>query len=88
MPRVLILVQNEPAPSDRHVWNQATALQRNGYDVTIICPKGQDRGASHGASHASVRSTSSTRAVHRTSFCSPPSRCAAAARASSSTTTT
>jgi glycosyltransferase involved in cell wall biosynthesis len=43
MPRVLILVQNEPAPSDRHVWNQATALQRNGYEVTIICPKGQDR---------------------------------------------
>jgi glycosyltransferase involved in cell wall biosynthesis len=42
-PRVLILVQNEPAPSDRHVWNQATALERNGYDVTIICPKGQDR---------------------------------------------
>jgi glycosyltransferase involved in cell wall biosynthesis len=42
-PRVLILVQNEPAPSDRHVWNQATALERNGYDVTIICPRGQDR---------------------------------------------
>jgi glycosyltransferase involved in cell wall biosynthesis len=41
--RVLILVQNEPAPSDRHVWNQATALQRNGYEVTIVCPKGQDR---------------------------------------------
>jgi glycosyltransferase involved in cell wall biosynthesis len=41
--RILILIQNEPAPSDRHVWNQATALTRNGYDVTIVCPKGQDR---------------------------------------------
>jgi glycosyltransferase involved in cell wall biosynthesis len=41
--RILILIQNEPAPSDRHVWNQARALVRAGYDVTIICPKGQDR---------------------------------------------
>jgi glycosyltransferase involved in cell wall biosynthesis len=41
--RVLILIQNEPAPSDRHVWNQARALTRAGYDVTIICPKGEDR---------------------------------------------
>jgi glycosyltransferase involved in cell wall biosynthesis len=41
--RILILIQNEPAPSDRHVWNQATALTRSGYDVTIVCPKGQDR---------------------------------------------
>jgi glycosyltransferase involved in cell wall biosynthesis len=41
--RILILIQNEPAPSDRHVWNQATALTRSGYDVTIICPQGGDR---------------------------------------------
>jgi glycosyltransferase involved in cell wall biosynthesis len=41
--RVLILVQNEPAPSDRHVWNEAQALTRAGYEVTIICPKGEDR---------------------------------------------
>jgi glycosyltransferase involved in cell wall biosynthesis len=43
MPRVLILVQNEPLPSDRHVWNQCRALVRAGYDVTVICPKGVDR---------------------------------------------
>jgi glycosyltransferase involved in cell wall biosynthesis len=43
MARVLILVQNEPLPSDRHVWNQCRALVGRGYDVTVICPKGQDR---------------------------------------------
>jgi glycosyltransferase involved in cell wall biosynthesis len=41
--RVLILLQNEPVPSDRHVWNQSTALTRAGYDVTVICPAGDDR---------------------------------------------
>src|SRR5512132_2169334 len=43
MERVLILVQNEPVPSDRHVWNQCRALVRAGYDVTVVCPKGHDR---------------------------------------------
>lgn len=45
--RILILLQNEPVPSDRHVWNQSTALARAGYDVTVICPEGEqrDRGA-------------------------------------------
>lgn len=41
--RVLILVQNEPVPSDRHVWNQSLALARAGFDVTVICPKGEHR---------------------------------------------
>jgi len=41
--RVLILLQNEPVPSDRHVWNQSTALARNGYDVNVICPAGEER---------------------------------------------
>jgi glycosyltransferase involved in cell wall biosynthesis len=45
--RVLILLQNEPVPSDRHVWNQATALTRAGYDVTVICPAGEKRDRSH-----------------------------------------
>jgi glycosyltransferase involved in cell wall biosynthesis len=43
MPRVLILVQNEPVPSDRHVWNQCLALVRAGYDVSVICPTGEKR---------------------------------------------
>ena len=41
--RVLILLQNEPVPSDRHVWNQSTALARAGYDVTVVCPAGEQR---------------------------------------------
>jgi len=41
--RILILLQNEPLPSDRHVWNQATALTRAGYEVTAICPTGESR---------------------------------------------
>ncbi len=41
--RVLILLQNEPLPSDRHVWNEARALVAAGYEVTAICPTGVDR---------------------------------------------
>ena len=41
--RVLILVQNEPLPQDRHVWNQCRALTGAGYDVTVICPQGATR---------------------------------------------
>jgi glycosyltransferase involved in cell wall biosynthesis len=41
--RVLILLQNEPVPSDRHVWNEATALTRAGYEVTVVCPTGERR---------------------------------------------
>jgi glycosyltransferase involved in cell wall biosynthesis len=41
--RVLVLLQNEPVPGDRHVWNQVTALTRNGYEVTVICPAGETR---------------------------------------------
>jgi glycosyltransferase involved in cell wall biosynthesis len=41
--RVLILLQNEPVPHDRHVWNQSTALVRAGYDVTVICPAGEEQ---------------------------------------------
>lgn len=45
--RVLILLQNEPVPSDRHVWNESTALVRAGYEVTVICPAGEDRDRDH-----------------------------------------
>jgi glycosyltransferase involved in cell wall biosynthesis len=36
--RVLIIVQNLPVPFDRRVWQEATALRANGYQVAIICP--------------------------------------------------
>ena len=36
--RVLIIVQNLPVPFDRRVWQEATALKANGYEVAVICP--------------------------------------------------
>jgi glycosyltransferase involved in cell wall biosynthesis len=40
MPSVLIVVENLPVPLDRRVWQEATALARAGYTVSVICPKG------------------------------------------------
>jgi glycosyltransferase involved in cell wall biosynthesis len=40
-PRVLIIVENLPCPFDRRVWQEALALTANGYEVTIICPRGR-----------------------------------------------
>ena len=42
---VLLLVENAPVPHDRRVWNEARALQRNGYDVTVLSPKNKKMGA-------------------------------------------
>jgi glycosyltransferase involved in cell wall biosynthesis len=39
--RVLIIVENLPAPFDRRVWQEATALRDAGYLVSIICPTGK-----------------------------------------------
>ncbi|MGB7271258.1 MAG: glycosyltransferase, partial [Albidovulum sp.] len=39
--RVLIVVENLPVPLDRRVWLEATSLQANGYDVSVICPTGR-----------------------------------------------
>lgn len=39
--RVLIIVENLPSPFDRRVWQEATTLQRAGYQVVIICPTGK-----------------------------------------------
>jgi len=41
-PRVLIIVQNLPVPFDRRVWLECRALTAAGYDVTVICPKGNN----------------------------------------------
>lgn len=39
--KVLIIVENLPAPFDRRVWQEATALRDNGALVSIICPTGK-----------------------------------------------
>ena len=36
--RVLIIIENLPAPFDRRVWQEATTLRDNGYTVSIACP--------------------------------------------------
>ncbi|MFI4909871.1 MAG: glycosyltransferase family 4 protein [Steroidobacterales bacterium] len=40
--RVLIIVQNLPVPFDRRVWQEATALKANGYEVAVICPAARE----------------------------------------------
>jgi glycosyltransferase involved in cell wall biosynthesis len=39
--RVLIVVQNLPVPFDRRVWLESQALTAAGYQVAVVCPKGQ-----------------------------------------------
>lgn len=39
--KVLIIVENLPVPFDRRVWMEATTLQRAGYHVSVISPKGK-----------------------------------------------
>lgn len=46
--RVLMIVENEPAPVDSRVWPEAIALRDSGFQVRVISPKGS---ANHRASH-------------------------------------
>ncbi len=39
--KVLIIVQNLPVPFDRRVWQEASELTANGYQVSVICPVGR-----------------------------------------------
>ncbi|MGO9148651.1 MAG: glycosyltransferase family 4 protein [Acidimicrobiales bacterium] len=36
----LIVVQNLPVPFDRRVWLECQALRGDGYEVSVVCPKG------------------------------------------------
>ncbi|HSN34265.1 MAG TPA: glycosyltransferase, partial [Ideonella sp.] len=45
--RVLIIVENLPAPFDRRVWQEATTLRDAGYGVAIVCPTGKGCEARH-----------------------------------------
>ena len=39
--RVLIIVENIPVPFDRRVWRESVSLQANGYEVSVLCPRGK-----------------------------------------------
>lgn len=39
--KVLIIVENLPVPFDSRVWKEACALHENGYEVTVLCPRGK-----------------------------------------------
>lgn len=39
--KVLIIVENLPVPFDSRVWKEACALHQNGYDVSVISPRGK-----------------------------------------------
>lgn len=38
--KVLIIVENMPVPFDSRVWKEACALQRHGYQVSVLSPRG------------------------------------------------
>ncbi len=46
VPRTLIAVENMSVPADPRVWPECRSLTRNGWDVTVICPQGQQRDTS------------------------------------------
>jgi glycosyltransferase involved in cell wall biosynthesis len=45
--RVLIIVENLPVPFDTRVWKEAASLQANGYEVTVLCPRGKGYSQGH-----------------------------------------
>jgi glycosyltransferase involved in cell wall biosynthesis len=38
---ILIIVENLPVPFDSRVWKEAVSLRDNGYNVTVLCPRGK-----------------------------------------------
>lgn len=39
--KVLIIVENLPVPFDSRVWKEALSLHENGFQVTVLCPRGK-----------------------------------------------
>jgi glycosyltransferase involved in cell wall biosynthesis len=39
--KILIIVENLPVPFDTRVWKEALSLRENGYEVTVLCPRGK-----------------------------------------------
>lgn len=40
--KILIIVENLPVPFDSRVWKEATSLRNQGYQVSVICPRGKN----------------------------------------------
>lgn len=40
--KVLIIVENIPVPFDRRVWKESVSLKQNGYEVSVLCPRGKN----------------------------------------------
>jgi glycosyltransferase involved in cell wall biosynthesis len=47
MPSCVIIVENLPVPFDRRVWQEAQALRSAGWQVSVICPTGQQHPQRH-----------------------------------------
>ena len=41
MKKVLIIVENLPVPFDSRVWKESLSLRENGFQVTVLCPRGK-----------------------------------------------
>jgi glycosyltransferase involved in cell wall biosynthesis len=41
--RALVLVENLSVPFDRRVWHEVQTLRDAGYDVTVVCPRGESQ---------------------------------------------
>src|SRR5713101_7778289 len=41
--KILMVVENLPVPADSRVWAEATTLRDQGFQVSIICPKGSSQ---------------------------------------------
>lgn len=39
--KVLIIVENLPVPFDSRVWKEACSLREDGYEVSVLCPRGK-----------------------------------------------
>lgn len=39
--KILIIVENLPVPFDSRVWKESCSLQKAGYEVTVLCPRGK-----------------------------------------------
>jgi glycosyltransferase involved in cell wall biosynthesis len=45
--KILIIVENLPVPFDTRVWKEASSLQNNGYEVSVLCPRGKGYDQKH-----------------------------------------